>query len=640
MIIMISYSRILSEQITISNGFFKLLSSPVFCMVMNFNPYQIKAINHTYGSMLVIAGPGSGKTAVTINRVRHLMSIGIPASNILTVTFTRAAADEMSDRFSQICRGCDQPVFGTFHSVFLMMLRHYGTYTHIHIVSEREKRYFLKSEIHRYRLETDDEEQVISDIISEISLIKNSMLDISLYTDSCIDDDIFRCVYADYNHMLKNSDWVDYDDILLNTYTLLVNNPYILDYWQHRFQFILVDEFQDVNAIQYNILRLLCFSHNNIFAVGDDDQCIYKFRGSSPAIMKQFMKDFPDCSTVFLDINYRCDKQILQPATNLIKHNDDRLEKDISAVRNCRSSDVFSIIEYPDQTTQYDDISERILNLHKAGLDFSQMAILIRSFHDSPLISKHLALSDIPFTIFGRKPSKYEHFIYKDICAYLKCSLKTAGRTELLRIINRPARYISRLAIPDADILTCMKAIKNYYAADPSTCKRIDLLCSQLSFMVRLPARAAVEYICKAVGYESFLSEYAIDHNISRSSLMDILNDIKQLSARCSSAENLLELINDHGSGNFPTDTDPDAVNIMTMHASKGLEFDTVFLPNINKNIMPVSRCSSHDMLPEERRLMYVAMTRAKCHLHVSFVHSIRGKHFRPSIFIDEITNN
>lgn len=640
MIIMISYSKILPEQITISNGFFRLSSSPVFCMVMNFNSSQIKAINHTYGSMLVIAGPGSGKTAVTINRIRHLISIGIPASNILTVTFTRAAADEMSVRFSEICHGCDQPIFGTFHSVFLMILRHYGTYTHIHIVSEREKRSFFKSEIRRYRLETDDEERVISDIISEISLIKNNMLDISLYTDSCIDDDIFRCVFADYNYMLKNSDWVDYDDILLNTYTLLVNNPDILDYWQHRFQFILVDEFQDVNAIQYNILRLLCFSHNNIFAVGDDDQCIYKFRGSSPAIMRQFMKDFPDCNTVLLGINYRCDKQILQPAINLIKHNDDRLDKDIAAVHNCKSSDVFSITEYSDQAEQYDDISGQILSLHNAGLDFSQMAILIRSSHDFSLISKHLALSDIPFTVFGKKPSKYGHFIYKDICAYLKCALKTAGRTELIRIINRPARYISRLAIPDADILTCMKVIKNYYAADPSACKRIDLLCSQLSFMVRLPARAAVEYICKAVGYEGFLSEYAADHNISKSSLMDILNDIKLLSGRCSSAENLLKLINGYNSENSLTDTDTDAVNIMTMHASKGLEFDTVFLPNINKNIMPVSRCSSHDMLPEERRLMYVAMTRAKCRLHVSFVRSISGKHFHPSIFIGEMTNN
>ncbi len=609
-------------------------------MVMNFNSSQTKAINHTYGPMLVIAGPGSGKTAVTINRVRHLISIGIPASNILTVTFTRAAADEMSDRFSRICNYDNQPVFGTFHSVFLMILRHYGAYTHIHIISEREKRVFLKSELRRYRLETDDEERVISDVAGEISLIKNNMLDISVYTDSCIDDDIFRCIYADYNYMLRNSDWVDYDDILLNTYTLLADNPDILDYWQNRFQFILVDEFQDVNVLQYNTLRLLCFTHSNIFAVGDDDQCIYRFRGSSPAIMKQFMKDFPDCSTVLLDVNYRCDKQILQPALNLIAHNQDRLDKDISAIRNCRSSDVFSIIEYSDQSEQYNDISEQILKLHNAGLDFSQMAILIRSSHDSPLISKYLALSDIPFTVFGKKPSRYEHFIYKDICAYLKCSLKTAGRAELLRIINRPARYISRLAIPDADILTCIKAMKDYYAADPDTCKRIELLCSHLSFMIRLPARAAVEYICKAVGYEGFLSEYAIDQNINLSSLMDILNDIRQLAGSCSSAENFLELINNDSSVNVSTDSEADAVNIMTMHASKGLEFDTVFLPNINKNIMPVSRCSSHDMFPEERRLMYVAMTRAKCHLHISYIHFIRGKHFHPSIFIDEITND
>ncbi len=607
---------------------------------MNFNSSQIKAINHTAGPMLVVAGPGSGKTAVTINRVSNLINCGVPASKILTVTFTRAAAEEMSDRFAGICHGCDQPVFGTFHSVFFMMLRHYNAFSHIHIISEREKRAFIKSELHRYHFETDDEERAISDIISEISLIKNNMLDISSYTDSCIDDHIFRSIYAAYDYMLRNSDWVDYDDILLHTYTLLSGNPDILDYWQHIFQFILVDEFQDVNAVQYNILKLLCQSHRNIFAVGDDDQCIYSFRGSSPVIMKQFMKDFPDCDTVFLDVNYRCDKQILQPALNLIAHNENRLSKEICAVHNCRSGHVFSIAEYSDQTAQYNAMSKQILRLHDSGTNFSQIAILIRSAHDSPLILKHLTMSDIPFTVLGKKPSKYDHFIYRDICAYLKCAMKTAGRTDLLRIINRPSRYISRLAVPDADILTCGRAMKNYYIADSAACRRIDTFYSQLSFMVRLPARAAVEYICKAVGYEGFLAEYAADQNADLSSLMKILNELKQLSGSCSSIENLLKLITDTGSETAPSDNTEDAVNVMTMHASKGLEFDTVFLPNINKNIMPVSRCSSRDMLPEERRLMYVAMTRAKCHLHISFVRSIRGKHFHPSVFIDEITNN
>ncbi len=606
---------------------------------MDFNFSQTKAIDHIEGPMLVIAGPGSGKTAVTINRVRRLIAYGIPASNILTVTFTRAAADEMSDRFSRICSCSELPLFGTFHSIFLMILRQYGAYVHIHIVSEREKHAFLKSELRKFHLEMDDEDRVVSDIISEISLIKNNMLDISTYTDSCIDDDVFKCIYANYNYMLKNSDWVDYDDILLNTYTLLINNPDILEHWQHRFQYILVDEFQDVNAIQYRILRLLCLSHRNIFAVGDDDQCIYRFRGSSPAIMKQFMKDYPDCETVLLDINYRCDEQILLPSLNLISYNEDRLSKDISASQDSKASDTFSITEFKDQSEQYKSIAQQILKSHTAGLPLSQIAILIRSAHDAPLISKQLAYSEIPCTILGKVPSKYDHFIYKDICAYLKCALGTAERSDLIRIINRPSRYISRLSIPDADIHTCGNAMRQYYTADPDTCRRIDIFYSQLSFIARLPAKAAVEYICKAIGYEHFLSEYAQDQHISPATLTDILKDIRQMAAHCSSIENLLRLIDDNTSANAFADATDDAVNIMTMHASKGLEFDTVFLPNINKNIMPVSRCSSRDMIFEERRLMYVAMTRAKCHLHISFVHTIRGKQFPPSIFIGEINN-
>lgn len=319
---------------------------------MKFNNSQKAAISHKDGPMLVLAGPGSGKTATLVERTKNLIvNHGISPSNILVITFTKAAANEMKQRFErememyqkqkagedafsgngggkgseEFCYGTKaQVTFGTFHAIFFMVLKLAYNYNSRNIIPEETKRQTIRELISKHGLEFRDENELISGILAEISMIKNTCITLEHFYSTQCGSDVFHKIYREYEAFLKKHRLIDFDDMQTLTYELFRERPDILGAWQKKYKYILVDEFQDINQIQYDLVRMLAAPENNLFMVGDDDQSIYRFRGSKPEIMLHIPKDYPDVKQIQLDVNYRCHPAIIRASLNLIGHNKER----------------------------------------------------------------------------------------------------------------------------------------------------------------------------------------------------------------------------------------------------------------------------------------------------------------------------
>ena len=296
---------------------------------MKINKSQLKAINHNKGPMLVLAGPGSGKTLVITRRTQNLIEeYGVNPSNILVITFTKAAAIEMKERFHSLTQGAGKGVcFGTFHAVFFTILKYAYNFNASNIIREDQRYQLFKEIIRQLQLEIDDEKDFISNLISEISLVKGERMDLDHYYSINCSEEVFKKVYQSYQNQLRRANLIDFDDMLLLCFELLRERKDILALWQEKYQYILIDEFQDINQVQYDIIKMLALPDNNLFIVGDDDQSIYRFRGASPDIMLNFDKDYPDSTMVFLDTNYRSTKNIVNSAGNVIKNNKNNKEE-------------------------------------------------------------------------------------------------------------------------------------------------------------------------------------------------------------------------------------------------------------------------------------------------------------------------
>ena len=294
-----------------------------------FNREQEEAITHKGGPLMVLAGPGSGKTLVITYRVKWLIeNAGVHPSNILVITFTRAAAEEMKKRFFMFDGMENAPVtFGTFHSVFFMILRYAYRYTAANIIREDVKRRYIKEMTENMEFEIEDENEFLSGIINEISYVKGEMMSLSYYHSNNCSDELFAQIYEGYEKRLREENLIDFDDMLVFCYELLKEREDIRTLWQNKFQHILIDEFQDINKVQYEIIRMLAGKGDHLFIVGDDDQSIYRFRGARPEIMLGFEKDYPEAKKVILNTNYRCSEEIVESAEHLISHNTKRFQR-------------------------------------------------------------------------------------------------------------------------------------------------------------------------------------------------------------------------------------------------------------------------------------------------------------------------
>ncbi|MEE0631678.1 MAG: ATP-dependent helicase [Eubacterium sp.] len=613
---------------------------------MECNKEQEEAIMHRDGPAMVLAGPGAGKTYVITNRVKALIDeYGVKPEQILVVTFSKAAAVEMKERFEMLTGGQRLPVrFGTFHSVFFQILRLAYHYEVKDIATPALKYRFLEEILNETGYEVDDKKEFLSDIEKEISRVKGEGIEIDCYFSSACSAEIFQKMYRGYQEKLQRHRCLDFDDMVVYTYQLLKEREDIRRRWQAQFRYLLIDEFQDINRLQYETVCMLAEPENNLFIVGDDDQSIYGFRGAKPGIMLSFPKRFPDTKQIVLGVNYRCSDEIMKAAERLIGKNNERYEKHIVANKGKEQPVHMKKCEnLPDEAEK---IVAQIQLYQKEGIDYQEMAVLFRTNMQMRLLAGKLMEHGIPFTMRENLPNLFDTWMAKDIMCYLQLALGNRSREKFLKIANRPVRYLSRTAFTESEV--SFDKLRAYYAVKNQEWmeERIWNFEYDLKNLASLSPYAAIHFIRKGIGYDEFLKTYADERNVNADDWFDVLDEMQEMARDKKSIPEFLSFVENYGDTleeirqeqkKQQVKEEP-GVSLMTMHASKGLEFPVVFVPTLNEDIVPYRKAVQEGNLEEERRMLYVAMTRAKTYLHLSFVKERFHKEAEPSPFLYEIS--
>lgn len=607
---------------------------------MDFNKAQKEAIFHQKGPMLVLAGPGSGKTRVITERAKVLIDeYQIEPHKILVITFTKAAAEEMKNRFKKRMDGMYAPVwFGTFHAIFFTILKHAYHYNSSNILREDQKKQFFREILQKLELEIEDENEFLGEIESEISLVKGEMISLEHYFPMNCSTEVFKTFFQEYNKKLQQYRLIDFDDMLVYCYELLSQRADILKMWQKQFEYILIDEFQDCNKIQYDIVRMLAKPENNLFIVGDDDQSIYRFRGARPEIMLKFQKDYSNAKKVLLDINYRSTKSIVEAAARVIQKNKERFPKNIRTINE--QGEAVHIQSFENLLLENKKTVETLLAYKKAGILFSEMAVLFRTNTQPGALLEKLMEYNIPFRMKDNIPNIYEHWIARNIICYIKIALGNRERALFLQIMNRPKRYISREYI-DTTIVD-FERLRTYYEDKDWMAERIDRLEYDLKIIKNLRPYTAIQYIRKGVGYEEYLVEYATYRRIKSEELFDLLDEIQEASKEFETFEEWFLHIEKYGEElkeqiQKVKEQKEEAVTMSTMHSAKGLEYKVVIIIDVNEGIIPHRKAVLDADLEEERRMFYVAMTRAKRYLHMFYVKERYNKELEVSPFLSQL---
>ncbi|MCC6094348.1 MAG: ATP-dependent helicase [Eubacterium sp.] len=608
---------------------------------MQYNPSQQKAVAHGKGPMLVLAGPGSGKTAVITGRTVQLIKNGISPSSILVVTFTRAAATEMKERFLKIAGNSSSGVtFGTFHGIFYGILKNTYRINGSNILADTRKLQLLR-EILDHTCPQSQEADLPASVAKEISMVKGSRMDVNHFYSGVISADAFRRVFRAYEDWKRENCMLDFDDIITRCHALLTEHPDILKRWQQKFAYILVDEFQDISPLQYEVVRLLALPENNLFIVGDDDQSIYRFRGASPDLMLNFPKAYRNASVIALEENYRSTPEILHAAGNLIRHNRRRFPKNISAAKASGSPVSVAVFDNPRQECM--QMARQIRQAHEDGAEYEETAVLFRTNMGCREAVEQLMAYQIPFRMGDAMPCIFDHWIARDILAYMELGAQSrerrGRRSDFLRIYNRPNRYFSRSAFMDP--VVTYESLYQYYEDKDWMVRRMDELETNLRMLSHLAPYGALHYIRSEIGYETYVKEYAAQRNIPSEELLQILDELTE-SARNyqtfdqwkQSMEQYREKLERQQSRNA---SENHGVMVSTLHASKGMEYDSVYILDVNEGIIPYHKAVLDADLEEERRMLYVGMTRARRDLHLCFVKERYEKRTDPSRFLREI---
>ena len=612
---------------------------------MSLNHAQTEAVAHNKGPCMVLAGPGSGKTLTIAKRIEYLiMKHKVRPEEILVITFTKYAAWEMKNRTRSICGPSSYAVtFGTFHGIYYGILKWAYRLNQSNLLSDEEKYRILREILPGIdwdqEPEADEEKDYLQELAIEIGNVKNNCMDIEEYEPVKYTTEKFRKLYRTYEETKKKYRKIDFEDMLIQCRDLFMKRPDILKKWQEKFQYILVDEFQDVNQAQYDVVRMLAAPQDNLFVVGDDDQSVYGFRGAKPGIMMEFMKDYPKARQILLDVNYRSSGYIVKGALRVIGNNKIRFEKKIEAFR--KPDETVHVQEVKDPVQEAEYVLERIREYREKGVSYTEMAVLYRTNVDARAMSELMTEYQIPFVMKEHLNNIYEHFIALDMISYLRLSQGEYDRKYFLHIANRPNRYLTRESMKTGNV--SYESLRRYYRDKDWMVDRIDQLEWDMKMICDKTPYAAIQYIRKRMGYDEFLKEYAAYRKISSEDLFAVLEEIWQNSKGYGTIKEWFEHIESYGKmlkEQNKKNGEKEGVNLMTMHAAKGLEFDTVFVIEANEGSCPYKKAIADEEIEEERRLFYVAMTRAKRKLVISYVKEKNGKDLLPSRFVSELLLN
>ena len=603
------------------------------------NPSQQRAIAHLSGPMMVLAGPGSGKTSVIVERTAYMINEGdISPANILVVTFSRAAAKEMKERFLSFTGQKYTPVtFGTFHGVFYGILKQAYGFTAANILSDEEKSGILKELALNYGGDLAEEGDFAEEVAKEISVVKGNKISLEHYYSSCCPDEVFRQIYQGYRGACQSRRKLDFDDMILYCYELFTQRKDILAAWQKKFQYILVDEFQDINQLQYDIVRMLAQPQNNLFIVGDDDQSIYHFRGARPEIMLNFNRDYPEAETVTLNVNYRCSGQILASAMRVIGENKKRFSKKLSTPN--QAGDAVMIREFQNPREEYLTVVSELRERLENGEKLEDTAILLRTNQEAEGLVGALMERQVPFNMKEKLPNLFHHWICRNLLAYMHFAAGEKNRKYFVEFMNRPNRYISRDALSLSPIVD-FEELKEFYKDKDWMCDRITTLETHLRVLKGLAPYAAINFIRKGMGYEEYLHEYAEYRKIKPEELSEILDRLTESTRGMNSLEEWEAYIEDYTTKLEEqarrAEQEREGVLISTLHGVKGLEYDFVYILNVNEGSMPYRKAVLEPAIEEERRLFYVGMTRARKKLALCYVRQQYEKKREPSRFLKE----
>ena len=605
---------------------------------MKLNSSQKRAVAHLSGPMMVLAGPGSGKTSVIVERISYLIEEGkVAPGHILVVTFSRAAAKEMKERFlAKTGETRTDVTFGTFHGVFFGILVQAYHLTAANILTEKEKNAILRELAMEACPELAAEGDFLEDVQREISTVKENRIDPEHYYSASCPDEVFRKLFHGYTSCLNEKRKLDFDDMLLYSYRLFVTRPDILKSWQEKFTYILVDEFQDINHLQYDIIRMLAEPERNLFVVGDDDQSIYHFRGARPEIMLQFGKEYPEAAQVLLDVNYRCPGNVLETSMRLIGHNRKRFQKKLETPNP--SGERVSSMAFETPAEQFRFVVKALRERMEKGETLSDTALLFRTNQEAEELVRILMEYQVPFIMREQLPNLFDHWICHDLLSYMHMAAGPIQRKDFLAVMNRPNRYIKREAVPPS--MDSLEPLLSWYSDKDWMTDRLVTLQTHLRILAGLNPFASVNFIRKAVGYEAYLQDYAEYRKIKPEELTEVLDRLQESTRGMKNLSQWEDFIRTYtqklAEQAQKAEKRSDGAVISTLHRVKGLEYPKVYILNVNEGSIPYRKAVLPDALEEERRLLYVGMTRSSKELTLCHVRKQYDKKREPSRFLKE----
>ena len=629
----------------------------------SLNPQQLKAVNHSGGPLLVVAGAGSGKTRVITSRIANLIRQGMHADHILAITFTNKAAGEMKERIRNMLSSDSRPSpwISTFHSFCLRLLRKHINeldYSREFIIYDASDQLSLIKQCMKFA-SIDTDAFTPKSLINHISGFKNDFLfPVDINTDDLPFGAKMKAaeVYPLYQDGLKKSNALDFDDLLIMAVRLLEESISILNHYSNQFQQILVDEFQDTNETQYKLIRLLASKHGNICAVGDDDQSIYRWRGANIENILNFEKDFPQTCVIKLEENYRSTQFILKAAAGVVSENHNRKEKTLWTQNE--QGDPISYYRAEDEVDEARTVCEYIVKQNQEeGILFNDMAVLYRTNAQSRVMEEALRGSDIPYRLIGGYRF-YERKEIKDILAFVRVVINPADSVSLRRIINIPTRGIGKTTLKKVEQYSEDKGItlkEGFKQAGPSRVVSSGIA-KKITYFLEIMEALFMTYengslvdffneVVERTGYASMLKNDDTRESRDRiETLNELFTAIQQSEERGESLQEFLDttaLVSDADS----VDDSRGVLQMMTLHTCKGLEYDSVFIIGLEDGLLPhASSMSDPDEYEEERRLCYVGITRAKKKLFISNarIRRIYGSTFNypPSQFLMAIPSN
>ena len=608
-------------------------------MGKKLNTAQQKAVCHETGPMLVLAGPGSGKTTVLLCRISRLLERGLAKpQEILALTFSKVAAEEMKSRFENL-NGASGVSFGTFHSIFFRILRSRYGWNVEQIFQEEERRSILRNSIEAEKWDIPDLEEYISQFFSQLSLMNSELEQPNRFTPVGMPVEEFRKLYRAYEGYKERHEKLDFDDMLTQCYQLLREDAAVREYWQRKYKFILVDEFQDVNQAQFACLQILAEKHQNLFVVGDDDQSIYAFRGARPDFLLHFPTLYPAAKKVTLNTNYRSTERIVNLAERVIGNNEVRFVKNMKGIGEAGDKVTFFLAE--DAAKEAAHIAEKIGRLLDEGVPLTEIAVIYRTNLQGGAFARELYKRGIPYDLRDNSGNVYEHWVAKDLLAYLLLAENEESDSALRRILNKPKRYIGKDLLAEAETMP-YTLLRSFFVC-PSLKgwqeENLENLRIDLNQIRKRTPYDALKYIRKVIGYDEYLEEFAAYRRTSAQVLQEIADEIMETAKDCADVrsfrEQLERLSLQMKEQSRKKGQKRNGVALMTMHGAKGLEFRAVFLPSLVEGIVPHEK--GMDTVAEERRLFYVAMTRASEKLCLSAILQRYEKERKPSRFLAEM---